>query len=520
MLKKFLLKYFSLLLLFFFCNICSAAEPAQNNISLIDAVRLTIKNQPNIKIQEQEVEIKKGALQTAKGEFDTAVSAFIGAEHKELTYPASEKIKGIIEKLKTDTTTYGVNLNKKLRGGVKIVPQLDVTYTNSSTSPINQYEPTNIGRINFTITVPLLKGKGKKVTTATETAAKKEYEASVLQLRHKTSEYILNTVSTYWEYLASYKILKKRKEAEKNAKRLVVNTQKLIAADKSPGSDLEQIAANSEDKTADRINAEQSFFEAKQKLGIALGISFEKIKQLPLPSDNFSIPQKNNMIDYDKIFEKIIKQALQNRADFLSAKKQEEADKILFEASKNNLLPQIDLKLNAGYEGLSENGNYADTLSALQNNVAGLNYSALLNYEIPVANNIAKGILSQKKAAYNQSIISKKELERNICSNVITALSDLNNGKLSLIKSEKAVLFYKKAVKNEENKLIMGISTIFDLISIEDKLINSALKVISSELKLNKALAYLRFETGSLILNKQNYDSIGIEELTTIPFVN
>jgi len=239
-----------------------------------------------------------------------------------------------------------------------------------------------------------------------------------------------------------------------------------------------------------------------------------------LPSHNFSIPQKNNILGYNKIFEKIIKQALKNRADLLSAKKREQAAEILFEASKNNLLPQVDLKLNAGYEGLSENGNYADTFSALQDNVAGIDCSALLNYEIPVPNNTAKGILSQKKAAYNQSVISKKEIERQIRSNVITALSDLNNAKLSLVKSKKAVLFYKKAVKNEENKLIMGISTIFDLISIEDKLINSALKVISSELKLNKALVYLRFETGSLILNKQNYDSIGIEELTTIPFVN
>ncbi|MBW1616966.1 MAG: hypothetical protein JRJ49_10675 [Deltaproteobacteria bacterium] len=100
MLKKFRLKYLSLLLLFFFWNICSAAEPAQKNISLIQAVSLTIKNQPNIKIQEQEVEIKKGALQSATGEFDTTVGAFIGAEHKESTLFCKRKNKRNYRRIK------------------------------------------------------------------------------------------------------------------------------------------------------------------------------------------------------------------------------------------------------------------------------------------------------------------------------------------------------------------------------------------------------------------------------------
>jgi outer membrane protein len=494
---------------------------AQEHISLLYAVHTTIEKQPNIRIQQKEVEIKKGSMQSSKGEFDAKIGAFIRRGHEESSYPMSRRIEGIMEESQEDTITYGINLNKKFRSGVSIEPQIGITYTDSSASPFEQvegYELTNIGRIDFVINIPLLKGRGKASVAANEMTAEKEYQSSLFELHHKTSQYILNTVLAYWYYLAYSEIFGQRKEAEKNAQQLADYTKKLIKGGKSPASELEQIMANLADKAAARIAAEQNLFDAKQQLGIAMGIPFDEIKTLPLPSDNFPVQKNKDILSDYELVEKMIDQALENRGDFLAAKKQEEAGKILLEASKNNLLPQLDLKLNTGYAGLSENGNYIDAPASLQENIAGLNYSALLEYQIPIGNNSAKGIVAQRKAAYDQYILSKNDLERTISSNILSALSNLQNSISELIKAEEAVSFYKNAVKNERNKVFIGISTFFDLVSMEDKLINSQLGIISSKLKLSKALANFRFETGTLIPVKQNHASISVEELTTIPY--
>jgi outer membrane protein TolC len=509
--------------LFYFSTLGWAVEPSsKNGIGILEAVRTTISNQPNIQIQQEEVEFKKGALQSAKGEFDANIGAFINRGHEKSTYSAINRVAGVLEEAESDTISYGINFKKKFRSGISIEPKISVAYTDSSTSPVDQmasYEPTNTGQLDFIITFPLLKGRGKKSAAANEMAAQKEYEAAIFELRHRLSENILNTILAYWDYLASYKILEKRKHAELKARKLIKNTEKLVYAGRQPASELEQVKANLADKIIARIASEQSFVDARQSLGLSMGIPFDGIINLPLPSDKFPVGTKQDILKLYESFEKIVEESLNRRGDLLAAKKEQEAGRILLGAAKRDLLPQADFEIDLGYSGLSENGRYADAESSLRDNVAGLNVFASLSCQLPFKNNSAKGALLQRKAIYKQKNISTNDLTRNIHSNILTALSNLKNSMYELANSNEAVSLYKNSVKNEEKKVLLGTSTLFDLVAMEDKQINSVLSVISSELKFSKALAMLRFETGTLTLGDQKHAVISIKELTEIPLI-
>ena len=491
-----------------------AQEPVQQGIGLLEAVRTTLVNQPNIHIQKKIIDSKIGRLQYERGMFDTTFGASIGYGHEEI--PLSSIDKSLGDEEKKDTGVYSANLTKQFRTGIKIVPGFSLTSTDTSTS---SFDTANEARVDFLVKLPLLKGRGKKAVAADEMVAEKDYEISLLEFQHNTSQYVQQAVSAYWQYIAAYKNLEQLKKSESRAKIFVREIKTLIKADERPASDLEQMLANLTDKTTSKISGIQTFFEAKQNLGLSMGIAFDKIESLPFPIDDFPVIENNNVDEISSAAEAIIKQAHALRMDLLASKEKEVSAKILLDAAKNNLLPQIDLDLNLGYSGLDEGNEFSNTFSSLSNNIPGLSFSASINYKWPFSNNSARGFLMQKKAAYQRQVILTNDLARNISSRVVTAISGLRNSMLELGKTKESVLSYRKVVGNENTKFKLGMSTLLDLISSENNLTSALLNEISAKQKLGNVLASLRFETGTLLTIVRDRISVGIEELTTVPLI-
>src|SRR5207245_8022464 len=65
----------------------------QTNISLLDAVRLTLSEDPAIKIQEQQREISRGILQEATGQFDVNVESALSRNISRLPLTDTNRLK-------------------------------------------------------------------------------------------------------------------------------------------------------------------------------------------------------------------------------------------------------------------------------------------------------------------------------------------------------------------------------------------------------------------------------------------
>jgi outer membrane protein TolC len=443
-------------------SVC-AQEVRGSGIGLLEAVRITLANQPNIHFKEKEID---------------------GYNH-EKTPSFSIENSQAVEEEETNAISYNVNLTKQFRTGVKVGPDITMTSIDTSTS---QYDSTNNARVNFLVSLPLLKGRGRKATAANEMSAE-----------------------------TANRKLEQLKKSESRARIFVREVKTLIKADERPAADLEQTLANLSDKTISRIASTQNLFEAKHKLGLAMGISFDEINSLPLPRDEFPVIDAEKIEEIHKVSERLIKQSLTLRRDYLAVKEQQKSAKIMLDAAINNLLPQVDLNFNLGYSGLDKGDNIPNVISSLNNNIPGLNFFVSINYQWPFKNNCASGLLMQRKAAYGQATILTHDLARNISSGVLVVISALRNSTLELIKSQEAVHSYETAVNNENMKFKLGMSTLLDLITMEHNLTHALLNEVSAYLKFSIALAKLRFETGTLVSIEQNRASVGIKELITIP---
>jgi outer membrane protein TolC len=191
--------------------------------------------------------------------------------------------------------------------------------------------------------------------------------------------------------------------------------------------------------------------------------------------------------------------ALHLRADYLSLEADQKAGEILAQAARINLKPKWDLNVNIGYVGMSQTSALDRYAGSLSRNIPGASAGLVLQYSFPVANNTAKGILWQQRAALRQVRISAAELRRNIYANIGIALEAVVKRNLELSNARKAVQAYQMAVANEQEKFRLGLSSLLDVITIDERLTSALLYLADTGLNFAAAIARLRFESGTLV---------------------
>ena len=98
--------------------------------------------------------------------------------------------------------------------------------------------------------------------------------------------------------------------------------------------------------------------------------------------------------------------------------------------------------------------------------------------------------------------------------NVRIATNALGNYMAVLNNSEISYNEYVKAFENEELKFKQGLTTLLNLIQIQDRLTYAHASYISAKSQFAQALAQLRYETGTLIGSGVISESLGVNPST------
>ncbi|MDB6036610.1 MAG: outer rane efflux protein [Verrucomicrobiales bacterium] len=507
--------------LIFLCSVILLFSPApvraQTNaniasqFNLLDAVRATLTSDPVIKLEEKNVKLSRGILQQASGQFDTTLRAAVerSRDYQAFLAPGTPNV---FTRFRQDDTAYRVSADKQLRSGILLSPGIEFDRLADNTGQ----DTLNRGSLNFLIQVPLARGLGAKATAAAERAARLDWEASNLNLRHTLSLRVFNTTVAYWNYVAASQRLKIIGDSEKRAERLVAQVQALVKADEQPEAELDQLIANFANTTASRLSAEQALMEARNQLGISIGTPFAEIFKIALPSDR--LPEyKADLLPPETDVQKLCSLALTHRQDIAAAAKSQQSAAALVTAAKNGLKPRVDLTLKGGYAGAEGGSRSSQFFTPFGENIQGANGFAGLSFEFPPANNSARGIYAQREAIYESSVIRTQELTRSTQADVYVGLERLRSGAQQLGKSLQATQLYDKAVVNEKVKLSLSTATIIDVLTLEDRLTAASLNYISAQNDYSTAVVRLRFLTGTILTETNNVQSLNLESLTTIP---
>lgn len=492
----------------------SMTQETRAGLGLMQAVQVTLYQQPEVLIQQQEVEISRGNLRMEAGVFDpNLTSSFLYQTNEYAPTYWQNELYGIGDRNYT-TTGSSVGLETKSRYGFSFGPSVGVTRSHGIT---DYMMPTSYNQaiVAFSVNVPLLKGMGKEAADADEMAAMEELEASTLDLEQTLSQSVMNTTQAYWNYLAALRQFEVFQEMEKDAGQTLDAIRHLVKGDERPASDLDPFEANLAQKTSQRINSEQTLFEAKQNLGLAMGLAYGAIDNLPLPTDVFpdteSVRPASNNMNPDALFQ----EALRNRPDFLALKKRESAANIILVAAKNNVLPQLDINAGVGYAGLENGGEVSDYVRSLGKNVTGANYQAGIQFSYPFGNNQAEGLVVQRRSDLQKVVIRSRDLARKINSGILVAVQAMWRTLRELRETRNSIAHYRKAVSSEQIKFSMGMASVMDVINMQDRLRDVRLSEVSQMNRFADAVVQLGFETGTLVMAEGDTYRIEMKNLTS-----
>lgn len=485
-----------------------------NSIGIVEAIQETLRNEYSIKIQEEVVKQNKGVLQQVEGQFDPTLSVDVSRVYDSVPLTTTNRNSTGRSSQDEELTTYTVSLSKRFRNGITAGPNLQMTRTDDeSFGALTKNE----GSLNFAVIVPLLKGRGKQAAGAAETVAQFQLQSAHKELQHTISGSVKATANAYWSLLAASMKLEILTTSEASARKLLNDIESLVEADERPAAELEQLRANLASRSASVFEAEQRLFQAHQELGLTKGTPYDSFTAAPEPRDDFPVDAPLDSYSLAKSREALLLLSVNKRADLMALKYLQSAARSDLTAARTNIRPQLDLSLNVGYRGLEETDSGQGYYTAFEENGAGPNHSAMISLVYPFGNNDSKGLLIQKQSAYQQTQIRTTQLLNSIQTEVFIEINALMQSKKELTEARKALSHYETALKSEKMKLQLGLSTVIDVIAIEDRYINALLNEVDSHWRYTIALLRLRYATGTLISGTQGNYRVGMEQLTEIP---
>lgn len=492
--KAVLMRLLMLLVGFALSGMPLSAEDEGERLDLATCLRLALENDPQIAVAEIDLTRAEANVLFETGTFDWTLSANVVASESRLPENEATQLEnGGRDALDTSTVSYGAGVTKTFKNGLQFSQDLSVSRDDTN---INGATTKTTGALDFTLTMPLLQGRGSLIVSAPLQAAGKDQEAARLDLNRRVAERIFAATSAFWQYYAAYHQHRVIGESEARSAKLVADTRSLIKAGEMPENELLQLLANDAEKRANTINAANNLFQVRQNLLVVLGLDqarSEVVQQIPaaLPlAEDFDIQNLPTP-------ERLTAFALAQRPDFLALDLRKQGDLLRQRVAEDRLKAELGLAVSAGTNTLREGSGADEMLAALTGDTPGPSYSVALRYLLPLQRSVAKSRVVAARAQVARRDIDQNDLRRRIGLEVVRAYQDLLRIHEEKTTFEESVKFYTLAVKNERRKLKLGFSTLLDMINYEDRLTIAERNMFAAQTRFWQALARLQLEIGT-----------------------
>jgi len=491
-------------------------------------INATLKQAPEILQQQAAVEGAEAGVKIQTGQFDhqvvssyatklsnSPIISYNQPSFLNLTYLQSYQHllqAGILKQYRTGISAgFSVNVFRKdpINGQPEANAQgIDLTTSNESS-------------VNFQLNIPLLKGATRESAAAGENAAILQYQAAQSDLSFLISSIVLNAVNAYWDYKVAEQTLEINRISEQRVQEWTDKAEQLFIL-KDPAhademrakyrAEIDAVLAYLSNKHLSVISSTQLMEQAKIALSIAMGTPYKDFGLVTVSTEQF--PKFETVkLSAEQLNKNWVAQAMEHRADLKAINLRQEANNVLVKKYTRDLMPQLDVSLNAGYQGLSEGASASTFGDSVYRNVPGPNLSGQLSFAYPLENNVQEGLLARQKALSRSTEVGMGQLERTISALVDVDVSLLTRRMTEKNMAEKAVAFYQPAVNELVERALKNAPTMLNLLEYEDRLVGAKISRLQVESALAKLIAEVRFQTGTLIISNDEKHVVDIQGL-------
>ncbi len=495
---------------------------------LTRVINTTLIQAPEILQQQAAVEGAEAGVKIQTGQFDhqvlssyttklsnAPIISYNQSSFLNLTYLQSYQHllqAGILKQFRTGISAgFSVNVFRKdpLNGRDQAQAQgYDLTTSNESS-------------VNFQLNIPLLKGATEESAGAAENAAILQYKAAQNDLSFVISSIVLNAINAYWDYKVAEETLEINRVSEQRVQDWTDKAEQLYVL-KDPAhakemrakyrAEINAVLAYLANKHLSVISSTQLMEQARIALSVAMGTPYRDFGLVKVSAEQF--PKFETIkLSPEQLNKNWVAQAMENRADLKAINLRQEANNVLVKKYTRDLMPQLDVSLNAGYQGLSEGASASTLGDAVYRNVPGPNLSGQLSFAYPLENNTQEGLLASQKALSRNTQVGIGQLERTISALVDVDVSLLTRRMAEKNMAEKAVAFYQPAVNELAERAMKEAPAMLNLLEYEDRLVGAKVSRLQVASALAKLIAEVRFQTGTLIISNDENHAVDINGL-------
>lgn len=463
---------------------------------LMRAITLMLQYQLDIQSAVEQVKSQEGALRAAAAPFDPTLAAQVGGTFSKNLLSFPTKSRGY-----SDIRFISGSMNKTTRFGT--IYTFNFSYGRNFNGAFTP-EWTENYNIGFTIRQPLLRNLMYSQSTVAEMAAEYYLQASYFDLLNQISSNVVFTVNAYWEFAAAKKIRTIYHEAtqlERERAKLGITLS------------LAELAS----KTQQLDAAELAYYQAMENLKLAMSMvevnpCADEVFYTPdeFPEPKFSVEQLDNLRCM------LLTNSIEERYDIESLILQQKAAGLLLLGSANNLLPDLDIIASVNQFNFDYRTTRDFPRGIGNRGPPQTNWLFGVSFQSPFYNDSAVGSWIQQKAVYESAVINIERGLEQALTDLRTAIANQFALGRQLKEAEETVRAYRLLVEAENQKMKIGFSTLYDLISFENSLTDALVQQVTIIKQYFQNIVLIRHLSATLLIPSDTIDAIQLENLLSL----
>ena len=478
-------------------------------LSLQNAIVLTLENNSAIQVQEAQVESAKFALLKTFQPFDPALQSQDFAQRFSSPGSSLQQGAGTFNQLShqgqiayTQTFPTGTNIQATLLGN-----------RYSTNSSFFFLQPSWSTSLNLQFTQPLLKDHWRFENRAPVTIARRNLQQSRATFESEVNDALLRLVRQYWEVVGDRGNLDVLQQSLDAAQASYAHDKRALELGALPPLDIYRSEAEVASRRVAVIQAEYRLKQAEDALRLTIGADQDNyVAALDLDLTEKPEPQGElKAIDIGTA----LQDAMQKRPEIEAARYALQNDDASVRLAQNHLQP--DLSLRGFYQSSGVSGNlYSLTnpgqlvsrggLSDSFSQLFGFNYpgyGATLTLNLPLRNRSAQADLGSALATRHRDLYSDQQAREQVTFDVNNAVHQLEQAKLTLEASKSAVDLAEKSLAADQRKYELGDETVFFLLDAQTRVATARASLLQAQIDYQNAVAAVDYATGDLLQNYQ-----------------
>ncbi|WP_417797911.1 TolC family protein [Terasakiella pusilla] len=338
----------------------------------------------------------------------------------------------------------------------------------------------------LTLVQPLLKGFGSDVNTANLKIARLNSQLSQLGMRDTVSRTVTAVINTYWQVTLNKKKLEIATLALERAQQILEINRSLVASGRMAELDMVQAETDVAQKEFDLDVIDNTYKQSKNALLALLSLS-KRIDFTPSDIGEIERIEVPLQIAYEL--------AEKNRYEVIQAETSVALAKISLRLAKDG--EKWDLRLIGQAESNNVRHSYFDALKGIPSDSNQLSIGMQL--VIPINSLEQEAAVINAKGEQEIAKLTLEETKQTVRLDVQDTIRDVSANYRQVELAERARALAQSQLDIELEKLSLGRSSNFQVLTYQDTLRSAQLSKISSEINYLTAISTLDFALGTTL---------------------